>query len=582
MSAKPGVDQQPVWWWILLFFIAAVLWSVDINRPVDLPSWHEFDYSCIARNFVREGSNILLPRIDWRRDGPGFAEMEFPFIPWTMSRLYLIFGVHEIIGRLLSLSFSLSSLYVFRGIARKLLSPALSLVACIFFAANHEVLLVASAIQPEALMLLFSLLAVYFYMDWLDSDSWTSYGLAALFFAGAMLVKSPAAHLALFLLLWTVWQRGWQVLRRPSSYVFALLAFTPPLIWYIYAGSLWHQFHNSLGVSNEDHWLALDLLKRPKVLANLISIDALDVFGIGGLLLAFLTLWKGGLKTRVNRLACSWALAVAIYLIVILRTSSANWAVYYHIVAIAPAVLLMAAGMSQISLMGRSAIATKRINFLRGGLATSAGYSFVLSLLICLSISILSTRETIHLPGAIQDLVAAHSSWLALIVLSSIAALVTVLCTYLVQSSHALVVASCVTYLLVSVQLNLGTWSTYVHRTAQFEAGQLFRSKLPAGLIVASGGICVDAAGHHVAGDAPNMFYWLDRKGFTTCAGHESIAELQTLHERGAHCFIVDRYSLELQPGFETELRQSFPLLADSNAALLFSLDADSPAGRSL
>jgi hypothetical protein len=75
-----------------------------------------------------------------------------------------------------------------------------------------------------------------------------------------------------------------------------------------------------------------------------------------------------------------------------------------------------------------------------------------------------------------------------------------------------------------------------------------------------------------VANDAPNMFYWLDRKGFTTCEGHESIAQLRSLAARGARYYIADKASVAQQPGFESELRRSFPVLVDCAAAVLFEL----------
>jgi hypothetical protein len=63
-----------------LFFLGAWIRSLDVWRPVDgrvRESWRECDYAAVARNFYREGMNILYPRIDWRGDGPGYAEMEF-------------------------------------------------------------------------------------------------------------------------------------------------------------------------------------------------------------------------------------------------------------------------------------------------------------------------------------------------------------------------------------------------------------------------------------------------------------------------------------------------------------------------
>jgi len=87
---------------LALFFLGAWIRSLDVWRPVDgrvRESWRECDYAAVARNFYREGMNILYPRIDWRGDGPGYAEMEFPVIPWTMAALYKIFGYQEVLGR---------------------------------------------------------------------------------------------------------------------------------------------------------------------------------------------------------------------------------------------------------------------------------------------------------------------------------------------------------------------------------------------------------------------------------------------------------------------------------------------------
>jgi hypothetical protein len=73
------------------------------------------------------------------------------------------------------------------------------------------------------------------------------------------------------------------------------------------------------------------------------------------------------------------------------------------------------------------------------------------------------------------------------------------------------------------------------------------------------------------------MFYWLDRQGFTTCQGTETIAELQADQKRGARYFIVQRGSLLAQPAFELDLRKTYPLLASGPAALVFRLDSPLP-----
>ena len=549
--------------WVFIFLLAATLWSIHINRPVDLPVWHEFDYSSIARNFFREGNNIFYPRIDWRGDGPGFTEMEFPIVPWIMAQLYQIFGVHEIIGRLLSLVFMLLSLLVFSRLALKVLPERGVLVAALFFVVSHEVTEVATTIQPEALLLLFYVMSVHFFVSWYEKPDLLRYSLAVISFSCAMLVKSPAAHLAIFFLLWALYKDGWKAFWRPALWLFAVLPFAPVLWWYAHASGVWHQFHNSMGVSNEDHWIGLDILKRPKVIANLLSIDIVLVCGGGGLLVVLAALAKNKLKSPVTRLAVSWCVAIAIYFIVIMRTAAGYWAAYYHVVAVPPIALLFAAG-----LQAYSGLPWRKILLWSGVAAVFLVGVFLFE----------GKRDITHLPGVYQDLLSAHSSALVLLMLAVLSGLVTALSCQSganpkLRSSGALVIVGCFTYFFISGQLLLGTWKAFKTPSPQFVCAACFQGKLaPNALIVTSGGICFDPGGHRVANDAPNMFYWLDRKGFTTCEGRESVSELNSLAVRGARYYIADKASVAQQPGFESELRKTFPLIAECNTAWLFDL----------
>jgi 4-amino-4-deoxy-L-arabinose transferase-like glycosyltransferase len=549
--------------WVFIFLLAATLWSIHINRPVDLPVWHEFDYSSIARNFLHEGNNIFYPRIDWRGDGPGFTEMEFPIVPWIMAQLYQIFGVHEVVGRLLSLVFMLLSLLVFSRLALKVLPECGALVAALFFVVSHEVTEVATTIQPEALLLLFYLMAVYFFVSWYEKPDFSLYSLAVISFSCAMLVKSPAAHLAIFFLLWALYKDGRKAFRRPALWLFAPLPFVPVLWWYAHASGLWHQFHNSMGVSNEDHWIGLDILKRPKVIANLLSIDILLVCGGGGLLVVLAALARNKLKSLVNRLAVSWCVAIAIYFIVIMRTAAGYWAAYYHVVAVPPIALLFAAG-----LQAYRGLPWRKILV----------WSSFTGLLLVGGFAIAGRRDITHLPGVYQDLLSAHSSVIALLILAALSGLVTAFCfksgaNFNPKPSGALIIIGCFTYFFISGQLLLGAWKAFTTPSQQFVCAACFQGKLaPNALIVTSGGICFDPGGHRVANDAPNMFYWLDRKGFTTCEGHESLAELNSLAARGARYYIADKASVTQQPGFEAELRKAFPVVAECDTAWLFDL----------
>src|SRR5262249_13541486 len=95
-----------------------------VDRPFDhrsLAPWREADYTQIARNFYRDGGSILYPQVDWRADTPGYAEMEFPLVPWLGARLYHLFGYHEVLLRVPAAILGVLTLLVFAGLSRRAL-----------------------------------------------------------------------------------------------------------------------------------------------------------------------------------------------------------------------------------------------------------------------------------------------------------------------------------------------------------------------------------------------------------------------------------------------------------------------------
>jgi 4-amino-4-deoxy-L-arabinose transferase-like glycosyltransferase len=124
------------WIFLVLFLLGAGVRAINVWHPADRSSWRECDEAGIARNYYREGMNILYPRVDWRGDTPGYAEMEFPLFPWTTAVLYKLFGYHEYLGRVVSLVFSLLTLGVFFLLARYLLPELGAVVAAAIFTFN--------------------------------------------------------------------------------------------------------------------------------------------------------------------------------------------------------------------------------------------------------------------------------------------------------------------------------------------------------------------------------------------------------------------------------------------------------------
>jgi hypothetical protein len=558
--------------YIVLLVAASALWSLPVRRALDLPSWHEFDDAAIARNYVTEGGGFLSPRIDWRRDGPGVAETEFPLFPWLMSEMYRGLGIDIVWGRILSLTFTIGALIFFMMIARSMLPRAGAVFADVLFIANPLIYAVSTSLQPESLMLFFYLAAVYCFLCWREKRSECAYWAGIVSTSLAVLEKAPAAHIGLFFLMLVLADDGWAALKDKRNWLFGILAFAPAVLWYAHAHRLWVTYGNSLGISNENHWFGPDVLRRPGLVAGLIANEAVFVFAIGGAVLAVLgaTTWR---RERQVKSMLLWCAALVIYYVVTIRTTGAYWAAYYHVVSVPPVALLAGAGVVQF--IGRRAN-----RYATGAAALTA---VVVILAGVGAAQRLIPGQLAKLPGYafVHDLVSANFSFpqalLVLVCAAIILALIELSFNPATQSPvrtpNMLYGLSIGTYLIISAQLIGGDLARYRIPTPERQCAEEFRAALPQdGLLVASGYTCDDGYGHRIAYDAPQMFYWLGRKGFSICSGEQSLTTLMQMKKRGATSFAGEKAMVDLMPGFEQQLRISAPVLAACDAGWLFDL----------
>jgi hypothetical protein len=467
-----------------------LLWAVPIGRPIDLPSWHEFDTAAIARNFIREPSSIAEPRVDWRKDGPGFVESEFPLHPWLMAQCQRLGGSDVACGRGLSLGAMTGALGAFVLIARFLFPEAVVIPAMLLFGVNRLTAFVATAIQPEAFMLLFYLAAVYGFLRWRADGSATALVATGLATAGAILEKAPAAHIGLYFLFVLLMEEGWSCLRSRANWLLGFLSLSPPVLWYLHAYGLWKTYGNSLGISNEDHWLGSDFGAEAKWLVNVGNLEVLFVFSIAGVLL--LALAARPTPDRNVKHVLAWYLAIAIYYVVTLRTTHAQWAWYYHVVSVAPAALLCGWGAARV--LGFS---VDRRHLLLGGtmaLIAMAGLIFVVGRLDVDQTSLGAlTRAKLTV---FQDLALWFVVLLALFALSWLLAPTRSAAT-VAPSAAVLCGAGLAGYLYISGHLILGDLALYATPSKELQCAQRFAPLIPPeARILASGGVCTDKSGH--------------------------------------------------------------------------------------
>jgi len=539
----------------------AALRAVDVWRPADRPDWREADISAVARNYVHEGMNPIYPRVDWRGSTPGFAEMEFPILPWGMASLYQIFGQHEGLGRVLSYLFGLASLGVITLIARQWLGVAGTLAAVSFFALSPLPIRLSSALQSDGLMLLGVLVGVYAFTRWVDSGSRTSCVAASAGTAIAILAKATAAHIGLFylLFLWDSRRLAWLKDRRVWFFGFVCLA--PAALWYWHAHNFYRTYGLSLGVSNESHWAGLSLFGDPKILFGIWGIEVLSVFTVSGLVFSLVALMYRR-DSKPVRYALYWLAATWIYYLLIGRTASKSWAVYYHVVSVPPAALLIGAGVDVA------------LEHLRNG-TSKLLYALIFLAVVLVPVVFLSGVVDVLPIGATAD----YKLLYALFGLWGIALTVSVRQPSMKVRpdalEHGAIIrpAFCVS---LGLALTLPAMGPYLRSREPFPlyacAVQFKTNMSEPGPILVSGGDCRDSSGKSIAFNSSYMFYWLDRKGWNICTEEQSVVNVTKFASAGARYFVAEKRYVEQAGDFEQRLRQTYPVRSECSDALLLEL----------
>ena len=358
---------------LLVLLVGALMRIAPVHRPLDhrlLAPWRESDHVQVARNFFRGDLDIRYPQIDWRGDQPGYAEMEFPALPWAGAVAARAVGYSEPLLRVPSAVLGVAGLALFARMALAVLPATAALVAATAFACNPLLVAMGAALQPDALMLFLVLLAMALMWRWDDAPTTGRLLVACVAIGAAILAKLPAAHLGIVMVYLLVRKQGVRALASPVSWLGALIALVPPLVWYVWAHRFWEQYGLSLGVSNESHLLGWDMLWPPRFLVGLVKWETLAVFTPAGWILA-LAAFREPLA-RTHRFLV-WYAAVAVFYVVSARTSADDWAFYYHGVSVAPACLLMGAGAGSVA-QRQQWLATVLVAGTILGLLSATGY----------------------------------------------------------------------------------------------------------------------------------------------------------------------------------------------------------------
>lgn len=233
---------------ILSFILIVALFFrlYKINTPLaDIHSWRQADTAAVARNFVRNGFNLLKPQFDdisisstGLENPQGLRFVEFPLYNASFALLYRYLPVLplEVFGRLISVFFSLFIIAILYYFVLKEKNRIAAIVSAGIYAVFPFYVFFSRIVLPETTALALVFLALFFLYLWAEPKTknligFVFYSVSLIFLATAVLVKPTIVFycLSLVFLFWRKYQVN--IIKRLDFYIYFTLASAPFLLW---------------------------------------------------------------------------------------------------------------------------------------------------------------------------------------------------------------------------------------------------------------------------------------------------------------------------------------------------------------
>lgn len=222
-----------------VLLLGAGIRLIGISNPlIGHHSWRQTDTAAVARNFVEERFSIVHPRIDWRGTASGDVECEFPIYQFLLASAYRVLGVNEVIGRLLSVAFSLVAIVGVFLLSSRVANPKVGLWSAFFLAILPMPAFLGRTVMPESVLLACCVYTVLLFIRWTESGSLVSLASSATCLAIACLLKPPTLYLGLPLAYLAIQKHKCRTLLRLELWMYAVALLTVLALWYYHAHSI--------------------------------------------------------------------------------------------------------------------------------------------------------------------------------------------------------------------------------------------------------------------------------------------------------------------------------------------------------
>lgn len=245
---KNSFEKKDFFILFFILFIGLIFRLYKINTPLaDFHSWRQVDTAAVARNFIKDGFDLLHPRYDdlssiqsGIENPQGYRLVEFPIYNALFGYIHKIFPITnlEITGRLITIFFSLIIIAIIYYLALKESQRPTAFFASLSYALLPFFVFFSRVVLPDTTALSFAFLAIYFfYLFSLTKNRIVEnifFILSALLFSTALLIKPTTIFYALVIIYLFHRKFSLGLIKKSSFYLYFFIMVAPFLLWRTY------------------------------------------------------------------------------------------------------------------------------------------------------------------------------------------------------------------------------------------------------------------------------------------------------------------------------------------------------------
>lgn len=152
--------------WFIPALLAIILVGVALQWPglgnemlERVHGWRQAQTAMTSRNFVRDGMNPFVARVDYI--GNGQMQLELPVYQYLVAICYKLFGINEVWGRIVAMAFGIASAVMLFLIGRMLFSARVGLLAAAVFSWSPVNVFFNRGFMPDSCTIFFALASVW-------------------------------------------------------------------------------------------------------------------------------------------------------------------------------------------------------------------------------------------------------------------------------------------------------------------------------------------------------------------------------------------------------------------------------------